>query len=205
MGPCDAVRWRLPAASCREHSAAALLPHVLDPSAPSALSASALVCGRLPHVRMRIVCACVATTLIRIASTLIRMAGTLIRIASTLIRIASTLIRIASTLIRMAGTLIRIASTLIRMVRTPICIIGVCVRHTAQHTTRRMHVAAAQAEFPGQKWQRRAQSRCGRRECSETHGASWLTRVAAACDVARSGGNREGRRGGYSRRDRPGT
>ena len=88
--------------------------------------------------------------------------------ASTLIRIASTLIRIASTLIRIAGTLIRIASTLIRMVRTPICIIGACVRHTAQHTTRRMHVAAAQA-VPGPTWQRRAQSRCrcGRRECSE--------------------------------------
>jgi hypothetical protein len=71
---------------------------------------------------------------------------------NSLIRIAATLIRIASTLIRIAATLIRIAATAIR-------IIGACVRHKAQHTTRRIHVAAAQA-VPVQMWQRRARSRC---------------------------------------------
>ncbi len=35
--------------------------------------------------------------------------------------------------------------------------------------------------------------------------ASWLNRVAAACDVARFGGNREGRRGTIAGTDRPGT
>ena len=80
----------------------------------------------------------------------------------------NSLIRIAATLIRIASTLIRIASTLIRIAATAIRIIGACVRHKAQHTTRRIHVAAAQA-VPVQMWQRRgpvsvqmwrAQSRC---------------------------------------------
>ena len=161
------------AASCRAYSAAPLLPHAFR-SIPR-LPLSRLQRARLP---MR------SHAHALLASAL-----------DSLIRIAATLIRIATTLIRIAATLIRIASTLFR-------IIGACVRHTAQHTTRRIHVAAAQA-VPVQMWQRRgpvpvqmwraqSRSRCGRSGvgCAAARTCSLSDRSGRAAPRARtSSGN----------------